>query len=232
MALFQGDECLCPIGEEKSATGLCVDTDECAHAETCSQVCNNTKGSFFCFCVDGYALEPDKHTCKAESKYNTIPTLSRSYRTQFFADSSEAFLIISNRRSLIVGDLKTQSLERVPVDVQNVVASTADMETGTIYWSDMKSKKIMRLRKGGDPEAVSFHLSKITCKSTFLLQLVTSGLDLVEGLAYDWITGNLYWVDSRLNVIEVSNTDGQNRLVLMNQDIAQPRGIALDPTEG
>ncbi|KAK4305880.1 hypothetical protein Pmani_022265 [Petrolisthes manimaculis] len=39
-------------------------------------------------------------------------------------------------------------------------------------------------------------------------RLVGSGLDLVEGLAYDWITDNLYWVDSGLNAMEVSRRDG------------------------
>nr|CAH7742118.1 unnamed protein product [Callosobruchus chinensis] len=42
--------------------------------------------------VGGYLLEPDKHTCKA---YN----------------HSAAFLIISNRHSILVADLKDQGLE-------------------------------------------------------------------------------------------------------------------------
>lgn len=63
-------------------------------------------------------------------------------------------------------------------------------------------------------------------------QLVGSGLDLVEGLAYDWITGNLYWVDSRLNALEVSRRDGSQRIILLNKNISQPRGLSLDPMEG
>ncbi|KAK4305211.1 hypothetical protein Pmani_022890 [Petrolisthes manimaculis] len=43
--------------------------------------------------------------------------------------------------------------------------------------------------------------------------MVESGLDLVEGLAYDWITDNLYWVDSGLNAMEVSRRDGSGRTV-------------------
>lgn len=56
-------------------------------------------------------------------------------------------------------------------------------------------------------------------------------MDLVEGLAYDWITGNLYWLDSRLNTIEVSRKDGTNRVVLLSKNITQPRGLTMDPMD-
>ena len=62
--------------------------------------------------------------------------------------------------------------------------------------------------------------------------MISSGLDLVEGLAYDWITGNIYWLDSRLNTIECSNREGDFRHVLLNENITQPRGLSLDPTNG
>ena len=45
----------------------CADLDEClrAHNSVCSQVCNNTLGSFACSCLTGYQLRPDGRTCKA-----------------------------------------------------------------------------------------------------------------------------------------------------------------------
>ena len=64
------------------------------------------------------------------------------------------------------------------------------------------------------------------------LQIISSGLDLVEGLAYDWLTGNIYWLDSRLNILEVADRNGSNRIVLVNENVTQPRGLALDPMEG
>ena len=67
---------------------------------------------------------------------------------------------------------------------------------------------------GGKPEAV-----------------IESGLSLVEGLAYDWVAKNLYWLDSKLNTIEVSTINGSNRMILVNQNISQPRGLALDPAQ-
>jgi low density lipoprotein-related protein 2 len=62
--------------------------------------------------------------------------------------------------------------------------------------------------------------------------VISNGLDLVEGLAYDWIGGNLYLLDSRLNTIEVAKENGLNRMVLLKENITQPRGMALDPSKG
>lgn len=189
-----GALCLCPIGEELQSDGFtCKDIDECNPPGLCSQTCINTKGSYHCGCIDGYILAPDKHNCKA-------------------LNHSSAFLIISNRHSILVADLKEQGLERVPIIVENVVATASNMHSGTIFWSDMKLKKISRLDRGSEPQVV-----------------VTTGLDLVEGLAYDWIGGNLYWLDSKLNTIEVSKEDGSVRTALLSGNITQPRGMCLDP---
>lgn len=189
-----GAMCICPPGSELGEDGFtCVDMDECNPPGLCSQKCTNTKGSYFCSCEDGYILEPNKHSCKA-------------------VNHSAAFLIISNRHSILVADLKEQGLERVPIIVENVVATASNMHTGTIFWSDMKLKKISRLDRGSEPQ-----------------EIVTTGLDLVEGLAYDWVAKNIYWLDSKLNTIEVSSENGSNRLVLVRENITQPRGMCIDP---
>ncbi|XP_023703710.1 low-density lipoprotein receptor-related protein 2 [Cryptotermes secundus] len=192
-----GATCTCPAGEVLNVDSFdCEDLNECEPPGICSQQCTNTKGSYYCSCVPGYTLEQNKHVCKA-------------------INHSAAFLIISNRHSILVADLKEQGLERVPIIVENVVATASNMHTGTIFWSDMKLKKISRLDRGSEPQEV-----------------ISNGLDLVEGLAYDWIGGNLYWLDSRLNVIEVAQENGLNRMVLLKENITQPRGMALDPSKG
>ncbi|XP_043497943.1 low-density lipoprotein receptor-related protein 2 isoform X2 [Polistes fuscatus] len=190
-----GAQCACSAGEELDSDGYtCRDLDECDPPGRCSQICINNKGSYHCNCVDGYILEKDKHTCKA-------------------LNHSAAFLIISNRHTILVADLQEQALERVPINVENVVATSSNMHTGTIFWSDMKLKKISRLERGSDPQDV-----------------ISTGLDLVEGLAYDWIGQNLYWLDSKLNTIEVAKETGERRMVLVKENITQPRGMCLDPS--
>lgn len=62
--------------------------------------------------------------------------------------------------------------------------------------------------------------------------LVTAGLGAPEDLAVDWLTGNIYFTDSELRHIGVCTNDGNHCVVLINEDIHKPRGIALNPVEG
>ena len=44
-----------------------IDIDECTLGISgCSQLCQNTYGSFLCGCLTGYTLMPDKNTCLGE----------------------------------------------------------------------------------------------------------------------------------------------------------------------
>lgn len=66
---LQGPLCLCPKGETLRSDGrTCEDLNECEPPGLCSQTCTNIKRSYLCSCIQGYVLEPDKHTCKAVSK--------------------------------------------------------------------------------------------------------------------------------------------------------------------
>lgn len=60
--------------------------------------------------------------------------------------------------------------------------------------------------------------------------ILGQGLDIIEGIAVDWVARNLYWVDSSLNTIEVASLEKPGvRSVLLSENIDQPRGLALDP---
>ena len=41
-----------------------TDVDECTMVNDCAQGCNNTIGSFECYCQLGYELEEDEKSCK------------------------------------------------------------------------------------------------------------------------------------------------------------------------
>lgn len=62
--------------------------------------------------------------------------------------------------------------------------------------------------------------------------VIQYGLATPEGLAVDWIAGNIYWVESNLDQIEVAKLDGTMRSTLLAGDIEHPRAIALDPRCG
>ena len=62
--------------------------------------------------------------------------------------------------------------------------------------------------------------------------LVRSELKNPDGIAVDWVAQNLYWTDTGTNRIEVSRLNGSARRVLIDENLDEPRAIALDPTKG
>jgi low-density lipoprotein receptor-related protein 1 (alpha-2-macroglobulin receptor) len=62
---------------------------------------------------------------------------------------------------------------------------------GYIYWVDSDHGSIVRIRRDGTGR-----------------QVIAQGLDSVEGLAIDWIAGNMYWTNPKFDVIEVAKVNG------------------------
>jgi integrin beta 2 len=54
----------------------------------------------------------------------------------------------------------------------------------------------------------------------------------VEGLAVDWIAGNLYWTDQGFGTIEVSRLDGSDRYVVLSNGSDKPSSIVVHPEKG
>ena len=47
---------------------MALDIDECLNGNGgCTQNCNNTAGSYQCYCDEGYELSNDDHTCVGKS---------------------------------------------------------------------------------------------------------------------------------------------------------------------
>jgi len=60
--------------------------------------------------------------------------------------------------------------------------------------------------------------------------LVESEVNTPDGLAVDWIHGNLYWTDTGKNCIEVlSLRNPAWRRQLISEHLDEPRAIVVDP---
>ena len=53
-----------------------------------------------------------------------------------------------------------------------------------------------------------------------------------EGIAVDWLSGNIYWTDAKKRVIEVASKDGYYRYALFSGLLNMPHALALDPPTG
>lgn len=59
-----------------------------------------------------------------------------------------------------------------------------------------------------------------------------TSLESPAGLAIDWVTNKLYWTDAGTDRIEVANTDGSMRTVLIWENLDRPRDIVVEPMGG
>ena len=72
---FTGDNCECGPGYRREGD-RCVDIDECYEMEPCSQMCNNTPGSYSCHCRPGYSVRPgSRDECEDVDECSSQPGL-------------------------------------------------------------------------------------------------------------------------------------------------------------
>ena len=71
-----------------------TDIDECAQELAgCDHNCTNTNGSYYCTCVDGYALSSDNHTCTGND-YNWDISYSTTINNYVLGSSYHLLSII------------------------------------------------------------------------------------------------------------------------------------------
>uniref|UniRef100_A0A6Q2X811 EGF-like domain-containing protein n=1 Tax=Esox lucius TaxID=8010 RepID=A0A6Q2X811_ESOLU len=198
-----GYECQCPTGYYLANQKHCQDIDECASPDTCSQICVNQIGSYKCECEEGYQVDPATKECKA------IGILSDNH--------GSTYLFFTNRHEVRKMTLDKSEYTRVIPRLKNAVALDMNIAAKDLYWSDLSQKKIY---------STSMDLAADT---THHRVVIDSDIEAPEGIAFDWVHGNIYWTDSIRSCISVATADGSRRKTLFQNGLTKPRAIVVDP---
>uniref|UniRef100_A0A665ULU1 EGF-like domain-containing protein n=1 Tax=Echeneis naucrates TaxID=173247 RepID=A0A665ULU1_ECHNA len=213
------------------------DSNECLYNNGgCSHTCKDLKIGYECLCPTGYSLVDNKrcqdidecanpdtcnqicinqigsYKCECEEGYQVDPATKACK-----AIGTKAYLFFTNRHEVRKMTLDKSEYTRVIPSLKNVVALDMNMATKEIYWSDISLKKIYRAQM--DSVEDSTHHSIV----------IDNDIDAPEGLAFDWIHGNLYWTDGSRSTISVVTADGTRRKTLFHQGLSKPRAIVVDP---
>lgn len=134
-----------------------------------------------------------------------------------------ASLIFTNRYYIRRVPLAGEAPDELLVhELTNAVALDMEWERGCLYWSDV-TRLGSAIRRACGPPGQPAGPHRLLHGAT---------LQNPDGLAVDWVAGNLYWCDKGTDTIEVSRTDGSHRRVLLRGQLSEPRALALHPARG
>ena len=134
-----------------------------------------------------------------------------------FPTGDEGFLIFANRQDIRHLTFDSSDYTQLIPGQRGAIALDYDFKTKYIFWTDVMEENIKRARIEENPQVEV---------------LVKINLNTPDGIAVDWINRKLYWTDTGIDMIEVADFNGTNRLVLVKTALEEPRAIVVHPIVG
>ncbi|XP_071952274.1 uncharacterized protein [Antedon mediterranea] len=186
----------------------CVQITSCEElvSEFCSHWCEDSSGVVECACSVGYHLAKNMHSCVATSDLNAKLLVIENHisiASYPIFDGTEDIIGVAENRKEFNGTM---------------MAIDYDMENRFLFWSDVTQETIFRLpldlSEDTEPEA-----------------LLTNASDC-EGIALDWIHNNLYYTETKRQVIKAVNLDSLQVVSVVYENLEKPRDIVVHPGIG
>ncbi|XP_041475921.1 low-density lipoprotein receptor-like isoform X2 [Lytechinus variegatus] len=231
----------CPDNEDEPGQEICG-RDECqTNNGGCSHGCVDLAIGHICTCEAGYTLvndtqcvdinecktilgvcsqqcynTPGSYKCDCEENYTLEEVNGRGHCK---ANSAEhAKLLVANRHDIRVFDLRTSSSDYIRRSLHSAVAVEFDSASNTVFWTDVGLEVVSK--------------TQLVAENGVEPVMVTNKVKTPDGIAVDWINKLLYWTDTGLDNIIVSNFEGTRQTVLISSNLDEPRAIAVDPESG
>ncbi|XP_051025717.1 prolow-density lipoprotein receptor-related protein 1-like [Acomys russatus] len=173
----------------------------------CSHLCllsPRAKGS--CHCPVGLLLADDGITCVSPQESEFLFLVQPTVLTQIYL------------KNLKTGPQQTTVPQHrtLPFTSVNQLASVDYLvQEKALYLSELNASDI-RLLRLKEPGILSWR-RVISVKGT------------VMDFALDWLSGNIYWIDSENPCINVASSNGQYPIVLLDENLYHPTSIVLHP---
>jgi len=240
--------CDCANGFRRESNGTCVDVNECESLQTppCSQRCINEIGGFYCDCDLGYDLD-ENGDCRS---YASTAVLYFSGNTEIRSReiNNEHYSLITDDEEKIkqaIGVAFDPTESRVywaDVKYKFIASTNLDgMDFRTWEHENIEKPEFLAIDYLGRNFYYSDSIKKIigvcTLKGLFCQALITTGITNPRGIAIQPDHGLLAytnWDDDLDNHphIGLAGMDGQDLVILVNDSIRWPNGLAFDMPSG
>nr|XP_057927615.1 very low-density lipoprotein receptor [Doryrhamphus excisus] len=226
----------CADGSDED--GNCQINCEEADNSRCSQGCFSTPQGPQCRCAAGYRLAPDGVTCAdvdecddpssvcSQLCVNTPGSYKCDCHPGYIMEAGERnckikgepLLLSSVQTDLFLFGLRTSSLDVLSSSAKKAILSLDyDWYKQRVFWVTLDTDSI--------------RWSSLDQRTTGTL----IGGVRADSLAVDWLGRNLYWIDgvnSQIVAMELATVGSQHQSVILDEDLDQPRSLALFPEKG
>lgn len=199
----------------------------CSEFGQCSQVCKSDNSG--CSCITGFTIADNKKSC--------IPTVDPNLKIIFGGDKWIGVIERDENGTEYTEKIFPRETENSTYSDFSVRGVTYDVRRRLIFWTDDGSQTTPRYsgsRANRPPKIRPVYRTSLDSptepETMFSITVMNP-----NGIAFDWITGNLYFTDIGLKQIIACRTDVWNKcavIVSQRHGLTRPMDVVLHPNLG